>query len=210
MENQKNSFNEILESLILLFILDRDDNEKKSIYEECIGKLKDIDIDPNNKGDKIVRGLRKLGIKVDEDNLIEEDELREIPYLFDKDIFQTYKYDQSIEILIYAIELIENDFFKRKIYAELKKKFIHFFSKNALDENSFTLFTLLLYFETKVNKNSLNNEIDLNDFSKEKDFRQFFDVNCNQPKLRKILNYYLDGEYEYLKKKRLNFVNILT
>ena len=96
---------EIIKYLQLILICNK--NEEEELYNECVEYLKDRDLDPINM-QTITNKFRKLKLEMNDDNKIDENELRKKL----KDLFQiknlvSYEYEQIMEILFESINLID-------------------------------------------------------------------------------------------------------
>ena len=145
---------EIIKYLQLILICNK--NEEEELYNECVEYLKDRDFDPINM-QTITNKLRKLKLEMNDDNKIDENELRKKL----KDLFQiknlvSYEYEQTMEILFESINLIDtknqlDQFVYDKIFNNMKK----YFQSEEYKNVSFSSLYLLLYYFYKKNTKTI-------------------------------------------------------
>ena len=144
---------EILTSFQKILIFNKD--KEKEIYNECLKSLKNL-----RECESIVNNLKKLKLDIDDENQVEEDELKKLPDLFHIKDFQSFEYEQVKEILLKSIVLQHNKQLCEVVYKKLLK--------NLEEENQIvsltSLYALLYYFYKKYDSKALEMEYNLNEF----------------------------------------------
>jgi hypothetical protein len=144
---------DILEQLILLFFC-KNMKEKQA----CVRFLKNINLNPEEDADKLLRSLEKLRLHINpDDNSLSEDEFEKIPRIFDlqsssnddnilpiNSNLLSYEYQQITETISCCVELISENKFEEMVFDKLLKNLEDYYSINLLF--SFVALHALLYF----------------------------------------------------------------
>lgn len=145
---------ELIESLQLLIISNK--HEDTELYEECIRNLTGKDLSAN--GNELTDYFRKLKIAFDDDNRIEESELRRIPQLFELDDIGPYKHEQLLELLCTSIMLLDEYGLSARVLTNLFKNIEAYFESKTPKIVSFTsLFLVMFYLYKSKYKDDIRN-----------------------------------------------------
>ena len=92
--------NEIIKNIQIILICNK--NEDSELYNNGIKNLKEKKLI-----EAITEILTKLKLEVDDDNKIEENELKKLRGLFQIETLHSYEYEQTMELLFKSIDLID-------------------------------------------------------------------------------------------------------
>ena len=138
--------NEIIKNIQIILICNK--NEDSELYNNGIKNLKEKKLI-----EAITEILTKLKLEVDDDNKIEENELKKLRGLFQIETLHSYEYEQTMELLFKSIDLIDvnqqlDTFVNNKLLSNVKS----YYEKQPIVSFS-SLYLLLYYFYEKKHKN---------------------------------------------------------